>query len=55
MSNSSVSTSPAKEKKIILLSPRGFCAGVVRAIDGVTIARDLYGAPSYVRKGIVHN
>jgi (E)-4-hydroxy-3-methyl-but-2-enyl pyrophosphate reductase (IPP and DMAPP forming) len=42
-------------KKIILLSPRGFCAGVVRAIDVVRIAIDLYGAPVYVRKEIVHN
>src|SRR3982751_4726428 len=43
------------EKRIILLSPRGFCAGVVRAIDVVRIALDLYGAPIYVRKEIVHN
>src|SRR5882724_13364055 len=43
------------EKKIILLKPRGFCAGVVRAIDVVKIAVDLYGAPIYVRKEIVHN
>src|SRR5579875_1141976 len=43
------------EKKIILLKPRGFCAGVVRAIDVVRIALDLYGAPIYVRKEIVHN
>lgn len=42
-------------KKIILLSPRGFCAGVVRAIDVVKIALQLYGAPIYVRKEIVHN
>jgi 4-hydroxy-3-methylbut-2-enyl diphosphate reductase len=42
-------------KKIILLSPRGFCAGVVRAIDVVKIALDLFGAPIYVRKEIVHN
>src|SRR5436305_11325289 len=42
-------------KKIFLLKPRGFCAGVVRAIDVVKIALDLYGAPSYVRKEIVHN
>jgi 4-hydroxy-3-methylbut-2-enyl diphosphate reductase len=42
-------------KKIILLTPRGFCAGVVRAIDVVKIALDLYGAPIYVRKEIVHN
>jgi 4-hydroxy-3-methylbut-2-enyl diphosphate reductase len=55
-----MSTSLAAEplvstKKIILLRPRGFCAGVVRAIDVVKIALDLYGAPIYVRKEIVHN
>src|SRR5881409_2253031 len=43
------------EKKIFLLKPRGFCAGVVRAIDVVEIALDLYGPPVYVRKEIVHN
>src|ERR1700683_1692544 len=43
------------EKKILLLKPRGFCAGVVRAIDVVKIALDLYGAPIYVRKEIDHN
>ena len=37
------------------MTPRGFCAGVVRAIDVVKIALDLYGAPIYVRKEIVHN
>jgi 4-hydroxy-3-methylbut-2-enyl diphosphate reductase len=42
-------------KKIYLLKPRGFCAGVVRAIDVVKIALDLYGPPVYVRKEIVHN
>ena len=42
-------------KKILLLRPRGFCAGVVRAIDVVKIALDLYGPPVYVRKEIVHN
>lgn len=42
-------------KKIILLRPRGFCAGVVRAIDVVKLALELYGAPIYVRKEIVHN
>ncbi len=55
MLNSTISTSPAPNKKVILLSPRGFCAGVVRAIDVVKIALDLYGAPIYVRKEIVHN
>lgn len=43
------------EKNIYLLKPRGFCAGVVRAIDVVKIALDLYGPPVYVRKEIVHN
>src|SRR5215472_3051136 len=43
------------EKKILLLKPRGFCAGVVRAIDVVKIALNLYGPPVYVRKEIVHN
>lgn len=43
------------QKKIVLLTPRGFCAGVVRAIDVVKIALETYGAPIYVRKEIVHN
>src|ERR1700756_250721 len=47
--------SAVSAKKIILLRPRGFCAGVVRAIDVVKIALNLYGAPIYVRKEIVHN
>jgi 4-hydroxy-3-methylbut-2-enyl diphosphate reductase len=42
-------------KKIFLLKPRGFCAGVVRAIDVVEIALEMYGPPIYVRKEIVHN
>ncbi len=43
------------EKRIILASPRGFCAGVVRAIDIVNLALDAYGAPVYVLNEIVHN
>jgi len=43
------------EKIVYLLKPRGFCAGVVRAIDVVKIALGLYGPPVYVRKEIVHN
>ena len=39
----------------MLLKPRGFCAGVVRAIDIVKIALDTFGAPIYVRREIVHN
>jgi 4-hydroxy-3-methylbut-2-enyl diphosphate reductase len=41
--------------RIILASPRGFCAGVVRAIDIVEQALERYGAPIYVRHEIVHN
>src|SRR5438445_9043029 len=44
-----------EEKTILLLKPRGFCAGVVRAIDIVRIALDAFGPPIYVRKEIVHN
>ncbi|HYM12709.1 MAG TPA: 4-hydroxy-3-methylbut-2-enyl diphosphate reductase [Bryobacterales bacterium] len=44
-----------EEKIIYLLRPRGFCAGVVRAIDIVELALKLYGPPVYVRKEIVHN
>jgi 4-hydroxy-3-methylbut-2-enyl diphosphate reductase len=44
-----------KTKRVLLLKPRGFCAGVVRAVDIVKIALDTFGAPIYVRKEIVHN
>ena len=40
---------------VLLANPRGFCAGVVRAIDIVERAIELYGAPVYVRHEIVHN
>ncbi|MCI5072050.1 4-hydroxy-3-methylbut-2-enyl diphosphate reductase [bacterium] len=42
-------------KKLLLASPRGFCAGVVRAVDIVDLALKHYGTPLYVRKEIVHN
>jgi 4-hydroxy-3-methylbut-2-enyl diphosphate reductase len=41
--------------RILLCAPRGFCAGVVRAIDAVERALERYGAPVYVRHEIVHN
>jgi 4-hydroxy-3-methylbut-2-enyl diphosphate reductase len=41
--------------KVYLAKPRGFCAGVDRAIDVVEIALDIYGPPVYVRHEIVHN
>ena len=46
-------TSP--EKKILLAAPRGYCAGVDRAVETVERALAKYGAPVYVRKQIVHN
>ncbi|HZX61401.1 MAG TPA: 4-hydroxy-3-methylbut-2-enyl diphosphate reductase [Candidatus Methylomirabilis sp.] len=42
-------------ERVILAAPRGFCAGVDRAIDIVNLALQLYGTPVYVRKEIVHN
>jgi 4-hydroxy-3-methylbut-2-enyl diphosphate reductase len=42
-------------KKVLLASPRGYCAGVERAVETVEKALDLYGPPVYVRKQIVHN
>ena len=42
-------------RKVVLASPRGFCAGVVRAIDIVNLALEVYGQPIYVRREIVHN
>ena len=44
-----------KEIKILLAEPRGFCAGVVRAIEIVEKALKKFGAPVYVRHEIVHN
>jgi 4-hydroxy-3-methylbut-2-enyl diphosphate reductase len=54
-SNGLHSAVPPTEKRVLLLKPRGFCAGVVRAIDVVKIALDTFGAPIYVRREIVHN
>ena len=42
-------------RKVLLASPRGYCAGVERAVETVERALDLYGPPVYVRKQIVHN
>jgi 4-hydroxy-3-methylbut-2-enyl diphosphate reductase len=42
-------------KKVLLAAPRGYCAGVDRAVEAVEHALDLYGDPVYVRKEIVHN
>lgn len=42
-------------KRVLLAKPRGYCAGVDRAVETVEKALELYGAPVYVRKEIVHN
>ena len=44
-----------KELKVLLASPRGFCAGVDRAIEIVKKSIEKYGSPVYVRHEIVHN
>ena len=46
---------PSQGAEIVLAQPRGFCAGVDRAIDIVERALELHGAPIYVRHEIVHN
>src|SRR3984885_2243815 len=45
----------APTRKVLLAKPRGYCAGVDRAVQAVERAIELYGAPVYVRKQIVHN
>jgi 4-hydroxy-3-methylbut-2-en-1-yl diphosphate reductase len=45
----------AVPEKLLLAAPRGYCAGVDRAVQTVERALELYGAPVYVRKEIVHN
>jgi 4-hydroxy-3-methylbut-2-enyl diphosphate reductase len=47
--------SQESKKRVLLAAPRGYCAGVDRAVVTVEKALDLYGAPVYVRKQIVHN
>ena len=49
------SSTPRAAKNVLLAAPRGYCAGVDRAVITVEKALDLYGAPVYVRKQIVHN
>src|SRR5262245_30820341 len=48
-------TSTAAPKRVLLAAPRGYCAGVDRAVQTVERALELHGAPVYVRKEIVHN
>jgi 4-hydroxy-3-methylbut-2-en-1-yl diphosphate reductase len=46
---------PAPSRRVLLAKPRGYCAGVDRAVQTVEIALERFGAPVYVRKQIVHN
>jgi 4-hydroxy-3-methylbut-2-enyl diphosphate reductase len=48
-------TAPSRPKQVMLAAPRGYCAGVDRAVITVEKALDTYGPPIYVRKQIVHN
>src|SRR2546427_6186689 len=51
-----ITTSTSGNGKVLLrVRPRGFCAGVVRAVDIVELALEAYGAPVYVHHEIVHN
>ena len=48
-------SAPSAERRVLLAAPRGYCAGVDRAVIAVEKALELHGAPVYVRKEIVHN
>ena len=45
----------AEAKEVVVAAPRGYCAGVDRAVVTVESALEIYGPPVYVRKQIVHN
>jgi 4-hydroxy-3-methylbut-2-enyl diphosphate reductase len=53
--SSETNATTAAPKRVLLAAPRGYCAGVDRAVQTVEHALDLHGAPIYVRKEIVHN
>jgi 4-hydroxy-3-methylbut-2-enyl diphosphate reductase len=50
-----MTSTAAVTRRVLLAKPRGYCAGVDRAVETVERALDLHGAPIYVRKQIVHN
>src|SRR3982751_467310 len=50
-----MAAAPTTVEKLLLAAPRGYCAGVDRAVQTVERALELHGAPVYVRKEIVHN
>src|SRR6478609_5701135 len=55
MSEQANGPGPNTVEKLLLAAPRGYCAGVDRAVQTVERALDIHGAPVYVRKEIVHN
>ena len=55
MVSAPVSAEPVLRKRVLLAAPRGYCAGVERAVQTVESALERFGAPVYVRKEIVHN
>ncbi|MFY9552594.1 MAG: 4-hydroxy-3-methylbut-2-enyl diphosphate reductase, partial [Thermoanaerobaculia bacterium] len=55
MTSESSPGAPGSVRRVLLASPRGFCAGVVRAIEIVDLALDAFDGPIYVRREIVHN
>ena len=55
LSSVSVANGKSTPERLLLAAPRGYCAGVDRAVQTVEHALDLHGAPVYVRKEIVHN
>src|SRR5581483_5356539 len=55
MDSTATTGTAASGKRVLLAKPRGYCAGVDRAVQTVEHALEQYGAPVYVRKQIVHN
>ena len=53
--DTAAATRPNTVRKLLLAAPRGYCAGVDRAVQTVERALELHGPPVYVRKEIVHN
>ncbi|MGD0068216.1 MAG: 4-hydroxy-3-methylbut-2-enyl diphosphate reductase [Streptosporangiaceae bacterium] len=55
MTSTDATVSPKAPRRVLLAKPRGYCAGVDRAVQAVELALDTYGPPVYVRRQIVHN
>ena len=55
MLGATMTSMPTTGKRVLLAAPRGYCAGVERAVEAVERALAKHGAPVYVRKQIVHN